>query len=656
MRIRLQGMLAAIAAFALVAGTPARADRASNVSAIWAGEGGDKVLQHERRAEREPQRNAVWDGATVRVFGAKNEVVNFVLVLESARGAREVAVEFHELKSATGATIASPREPATGEAVFDYVGRNIEVFVVDYLQILGLSRLGYDSYDERHVPSKMRRPDITATGHAQGRWSDRPGADRYFPEIAVPHELRPEFDVVAGENQSVWVDVYVPKGTAAGRYTGALVVRERGAETHRIPVELTVRDFALPDRPVAKTMIQLGSYDISERYTGARWADPGSPEYEKVLPVLQRHWQMLRRHKLTPVSDPVLGGRLPLPQATIDRLTGELYTPENGYDGPGVGTGDDVYGIGFYKNLAWKDADQQTFNRITDEWENWFAANAPHVDRFMYLADEPKPKDAKQIARINAWIDKLERNRGPGGRLKSFVTLKTPLAHPLMPKLDITASWYSVAEPVAYQKSVDAFLKGGEGREQYHYNGKRPASGSFAIEDDGVALRMMPWAQWKKDIARWFFWESTYYYDFQTRGGRKNVWQTAQTYGTNDRFDPIVGRTGYNYINGDGVLFYPGTDRLFPESSLDVPGPIASLRMKFWRRGVQDADYLELARRVDPAATQAIVDRLIPRVLWEVGVTELRDPTWLRADISWPVDPDRWEEARRELAAIIERR
>jgi hypothetical protein len=654
MRFRLQGVLAVAAAFAMLASSAVRA-APSGISAVWASEGGDKVMRHERRAEQGSPKNTVWDGATVRVFGAKNEVVNFVVVLESARGARDVSVDFRELKSATGATISSPATPAAGEKVYDWVGRNIEVFVVDYLQILGLSRLAYDYYDERHVPSKMRRPNITATGHAQGQWSDRPGADKYFPDIAVPHELRPEFDVVAGENQSVWVDVYVPKDAAAGTYTGTLIVREGGAETHRVPVELNVRNFALPDRPAAKTMIQLSAYDISERYVGGRWADPGSPEYEKALPILQRHWMMLHRHKLTPVQDPVFGGRLPLPEATVDRLTGKLYTPENGYDGPGVGTGDDVYGIGFYKNLAWKDADQATFNRITDEWENWFAKNAPHVDRFMYLADEPKPKDLKQIAKINEWIDKLHRNSGPGGRLKSFVTLKTPLAQVLLPKLDISASWYSVAEPVAYQKAVDAFLGGGSDREQYHYNGKRPASGSFAIEDDGVSPRMMPWAQWKKGISRWFFWESTYWYDFQTRGGRKNVWQTAQTYGTNDRFDPVIGRTGYNYMNGDGVLFYPGTDRVFPENSLNAPGPIASLRMKFWRRGVQDADYLELARRVDPAATKAIVERLVPRVLWEVGVTELWDPTWLRADISWPVDPDRWEEARRQLAEIIER-
>ena len=83
-------------------------------------------------------------------------------------------------------------------------------------------------------------------------------------------------------------------------------------------------------------------------------------------------------------------------------------------------------------------------------------------------------------------------------------------------------------------------------------------------------------------------------------------------------------------------------------------GPFASLRLKHWRRGIQDVDYLTLAAAIDPARTVQIVDSLIPRILWEVGVTESEDPTWVLADISWSTDPDVWEAARAELADIIE--
>ena len=118
----------------------------------------------------------------------------------------------------------------------------------------------------------------------------------------------------------------------------------------------------------------------------------------------------------------------------------------------------------------------------------------------------------------------------------------------------------------------------------------------------------------------------------------------------------MKGETGWNYSNGNGVLFYPGTDLLYPQDSYGVNGPIASLRMKHWRRGIQDVDYLALASQIDPHRVEQIVNRMVPKVLWEVGVNDPKDPTWVQMDISWSTHPDDWEAARRELADIIEQR
>ncbi len=161
-------------------------------------------------------------------------------------------------------------------------------------------------------------------------------------------------------------------------------------------------------------------------------------------------------------------------------------------------------------------------------------------------------------------------------------------------------------------------------------------------------------------------WESTYYNDFQSGSGETNVFQSARTFGIDAEFQEdgfARGRTGWNYTNGDGVLFYPGTDMVYPEESYELRGPLASLRLKQWRRGIQDVDYLVLAEQQDPAATQAIVERNIPHVLWEYGTV---DPAtgenqydrsgegYAHFDISWSLDPDDWEAARKELAEIIE--
>jgi hypothetical protein len=133
-----------------------------------------------------------------------------------------------------------------------------------------------------------------------------------------------------------------------------------------------------------------------------------------------------------------------------------------------------------------------------------------------------------------------------------------------------------------------------------------------------------------------------------------NLFQQAQTFGCYSDDDAVQGETGWNYTNGDGVLFYPGTDLRYPGDSYGLLGPLASLRLKLWRRGIQDVDYLTMAAAIDPVRTAEIVDEIIPQVLWELGVESEEDPTYVYSDISWSTDPDVWEAAREELADIIE--
>jgi hypothetical protein len=238
-----------------------------------------------------------------------------------------------------------------------------------------------------------------------------------------------------------------------------------------------------------------------------------------------------------------------------------------------------------------------------------------------------------------------------------MATLDLPDAKANVPSLDIPTSWARFGVTAEWQEAVDEYEANSD-KLFYLYNSNRPATGSFAIEDEGIALRQLPWAQFKMGIDRWFYWEGTYYSNYQcyedSDDAQTNVFEQAQTYGCLESFDASLGETGWNYLNGDGVLFYPGTDVRFLEDSYDVMEPFASLRLKHWRRGIQDVDYLTMAAKIDPERTYQIVQEIIPAVLWEVGVTEPEDPTYVYADISWSTDPDVWEAARKELADIVE--
>jgi hypothetical protein len=170
--------------------------------------------------------------------------------------------------------------------------------------------------------------------------------------------------------------------------------------------------------------------------------------------------------------------------------------------------------------------------------------------------------------------------------------------------------------------------------------------GTLNTEDDGVAPRQIAWAQYKKNIERWYYWNSNL-------SGTNNLFQNAITWGSAQFYDLSLGWTGNNgTTNGNGTLSYPGTDVANPGDSYGVDGPFASLRLKEWRRGIQDADYLTLAARINPTAVQQIMNNVAPRVLWEYPAPG-GDPSYYLGDLGWSVNPDDWENARAQLAAII---
>ena len=630
---------------ATIAGDPV------NLTAVWANDGGDKVTRDELRVSKKVTSvaNRLWDGSQITMFGAKNEVVNFNLILEAAKvDAANVSFTFNQLTGPSGALIGSIA--ATGNGVFDWTERNIENFFVRYLQIKGIGGLSYEtSYDERHVPKRFQRP-WSGAGIASGTWTDRPDHDKYYPEIAVPLEAVPTFTIVAGQNQSIWSDIYIPKTAVAGIYTGTVTVAEAGHVSYQIPVSLLVRGFTLPDAPTSKTMMYLGYQDINKRYTGQNSPRAGTPQGELSQLVRNRHFQMAHRHKLSIIdSNEGLGEwdtDAPRPD-WLPKLDGSLFTAANGYAGPGVATGNGIYSIGTYSSWSWNTGSQRVINTHSDNWVKWFTANAPGTEYFLYLIDE-----SANYPQTQGWAASIRANPGVGRDLMSFATIALPTALAQTNGVDIIASTMDVGDTATWQNAFDKVRA--SGKKFYMYNGKRPAEGSFATEDDGVALRELAWGQYKKGIDRWFTWESAYYNDTQGGRGQTDVMNNAESFGGPTHLNAEVGQTGYNSTNGEGVLFYPGTDTVYPASSYGLQGPIASLRMKHWRRGVQDVDYIAQAMAVNPMLTTQIVSGMVPKALWENGIDDQSDPTWKRCDISWSTNPDDWETARSRLADIIE--
>ena len=238
---------------------------------VWANDGGDKVTRDELRATVDPNAvlNAVWDGTSITLFGARNEVIAFNLVLEApTTEATGVNLALSELVGPEGATITT--QPASGDDLFNSLGRNIELFYVRYLEIKGISTdlffAGYD-YDERHIPERCRLP-FDEEGSGSGLWEERWCHNKFYPDIAVPLELHSPFTIPAGSNQSIWGDITIPKTIPSGLYSGEIIITEDGAPPREIPIHLQVHDFQLPDLPNARTMLYYSLENIVDRYLG----------------------------------------------------------------------------------------------------------------------------------------------------------------------------------------------------------------------------------------------------------------------------------------------------------------------------------------------------------------------------------------------------
>ena len=657
----------------IASGDPCAADvsgvsPSTSISAVWANEGGDKVTQDELRAtgHASPVTSSVWDGKCIRVFGAQNEVISFDVVLEAATSAAsKVSVTLGDLMGPSGAVIRSA--PRDKTKLFDWTTTDVELFYVRYLQIVGLSQQAYGTladWQEATFPRRAQCPGMTQaspdskpTG-AGCAWASRPVANKFYPDIAVPLELVPTFDVASASNQSIWADVYIPKSAPPGVYGSVVTISENGTVTHKVPVSLRVRDFALPDAPSAKTMLATSYGDISPRYVGVAYPNPGSPEDTLVQTALKNQRLVAHRHKISLIDDDANQTGTQPGKDYVAVLDGSLFTAGNGYAGPGVSTGQDVYSIGTYGGIT-EGSTQQAFTNAFDGWEAWFQANSPNTERFVYLCDEIQcTTGSPTLATQLAWWSAIS---GPGAKLHTMAT--QPLLDAPAALSDPTSSWpfsdghssggtSTGGTTAADQSAVDAVLAAEPTRRIFSYNGQRPGAGSCATEDDGVALREQPWGQYKKGIDRWFWWEATYYDDFQAGLGTVDLFQSANTFGSTHA-DAAYGQAGG--ANGNGLFFYPGTDVKFPASSYALDGPIVSLRLKHWRRGVQDVDYLTLAAAKDATAVSALVDQMVPKVLWEQQCHDpANDCSYTYAPISWSDNPDDWEAARAALAHIID--
>ncbi len=580
----------------------------SGIKRVWAIDDGEKIRKDDinNTLASDPQ-NAVWKNNTINLFGARNEFVAFQLIIEADKnGAENINVIVSDLKNGNSVIPGSMTGPSDP---FDYRGRYMELFTEHYLNMVKRSPPLW-FFSETAVPSAYY------TG-----WVP----DCLIPFSAPAGKGGAPFSIDPGTNQGVWIDILIPDDAAAGNYMGSITIKAAERTFKKIPVNLKVYDFKLPDTTHLKTMFGYYPGYIANRHN----LENNSDEYFKMD---LKYQQLAHRHRFDLVCG--VDNLQEMDKYYKRYLTGEVYNESFQYWGPGRNIGNTTFSIGYGGDFpleyggSVKKMNRKDWWSGSDAWENWFLVNVPWVDRHKYLfPDEPDWKGPAgklgtgSIDTIKMQAVWTHTNPGPGKNIPTFVTnMVKPALKGHVDFWSISAQEWTMnltAEIVAEERIA--------GKKFGIYNGFRPGMGAVVSDADAIEFRVMPWVVWKYNIDQYFYWSTTFWRDL-------NVFENPLTY--EDR------------INGDGTFLYPGQDALFPDEDRKLQGPLSSVRAKNWRRGEQDYEYLWLAKSMGlKGELEAIVNKCIPTGVWEAKSQK---------DVSWSCRGYKFEEYRKELAELID--
>ncbi|HET6437454.1 MAG TPA: glycoside hydrolase domain-containing protein [Anaeromyxobacter sp.] len=425
-------------------------------------------------------------------------------------------------------------------------------------------------------PVRLFREALINLAHPSGP----DGGTGWFPDALVPDvdELVGEernafpFDVPAGESRAIWAEVLVPPGAPAGDYHGTVTVTFAGGAVE-VPVSLHVWPFSLPATSSLKSAFGFSF--------GAIPAAHGLSAGDAFSTLRARYGQLALDHRLT-LSHVDDGD-------TSCGHVDEYYGPS--LDGT---AGTELSG-----------AEMTAFQLMgsASQWAPYFAGQGWSDRLFQYTCDEPPQTCAFSDIPTRA---AAARAANPPIRTLVTTTVKDADAQGVTSSIDILVPVINDLDdrPGASQfsgdqrPSYDAFLAGSSRREVWTYqscmsHGCGGTSAYFAgwasymIDASAVRNRAMQWLA----------------FNFRVSG--ELYYETAMAYS----HDPWNNQWDFNG-NGDGTLFYPGTPAQIGGTTHI---PVASIRLKEIRAGMQDYEYLKLVSDLgDPDLASSIATGLFP--------------------------------------------
>ena len=470
-----------------------------------------------------------------------------------------------------------------------------------------ISRSNLSIYFEGSV--NITQPSMI--GGEPGLWPDPliPRVDQYA------HEKRSAFPFVLrrGNNQALWVEVFVPESAAPGKYTGSARISRGGELAATVPISITVWAFALPSTSTLRTSFGLNGINLLKQHRGQYTND------DELYALTRVYARAALEHRIS-----IHGGSMAPPKTRMEGdsavIEWHAYDAEVGpfLDGTAIPAGQALHGA---KATSVELRTPANFPQ-GEQLASYLAASIRHFQQkgwydrlFLYLWDEPSPADYPKV---------LERGRAivrasPGVRnlvtlpftntLASVVAIWTPLVNCLERKPGFS-DFCAEAPPLeSYWRDAE------RGKSLWFYQscashgcnvpGGQYFAGwpSYLIDTCGAANRVMQWVAWKYRI------EGELYFSMnEAYGHDKDPWSDTRLFGG----------------NGDGTLFYPGRPARIGGST-DIP--IESIRLKLIREGLEDYEYLAM---LDRLAGKRAADEFADRIVTKPYRWESRPEVFLR--------------------------
>lgn len=522
--------------------------------------------------------------------------------------------------------IVRPAQPLRGltATVSDLLGPNGAVIPADKIKLL------YVYYHFVHQPT------------------DSTGVRDWWPDALPP--LEQALDVAAGENQPLWVLVYVPPEAVPGEYCGQLALLAEGFAAE-VPLQLRVWNFTLPQGGNLETAFGLSTGEIF-RYHGLK------TEADKRR-VLELYFQSFAEHRISPYDpaplDPIRVEFLPHenpPRAAVDFEAFDRAMSEslakyhfNTFNVRLQGMGGGTFHQRYPPRIG-------EFGEDTPQYQAMFASYLGQLEAhfrqrgwldlaYVYWFDEPEPRDFEFVAQGMRRL----REFAPG--LPRMLTEE--------PGDNVLADLVDIWCPVSFHYDhAQAEKRRAAGNRFWWYvcTGPKAPYCTLFIDHPASELRVWHWQTWQRNIVGTLVWQTNY-------------WTSSAAYPDqpqNPYEDPMGYVSGYStprgvkrfWGNGDGRFLYPPLAAAVPGASGDAPviaPPVSSIRWEMLREGAEDYEYLFLLRQL----LQQRRARLAPEEARRLEAL-LAVPAEITSDMTtFTTDPAPIYRQRRAVAEAIER-